>query len=97
MLSVKKDFAAAQQTFVLRKFFEEESIGIAMSIVFIAIMALTMGEWINIKPIFKDLVRIIFVLGGAIGSWAFMLALGKSKTFIRDKIGEKINSTKEES
>jgi hypothetical protein len=89
MQSVKKDFAVANQTFVLRKFFEEEGIGIVMSIVFIILMAFTMGEWINIKPIFKDYIKIIFTLGGAVGSWAFMLFLGKSKTYIRGVIDRK--------
>ena len=62
-----------------------------MSIIFILIMAFTLGEWVNIKPIFKDYIKVIFVMGGAIGSWAFMLVLGKSKTYIRGVIDVKTN------
>lgn len=91
MNSVQKDFEVANQTFVLKKFFEKEATGIAMSILVIIIMAVTVSEWIKVKPIFADYVKIIFVMGGAIGSWAFLLLLGKSKTYIRKIIDEKTN------
>ena len=91
MSSVQKDFEVANQTFVLKKFFQKELTGIGMSVVFIIIMAFTVGEWINFKPIFADYIKLIFVMGGAIGSWAFMLVLGKSKKYIRNVIDEKTN------
>jgi hypothetical protein len=91
MSSVKKDFKVANQPFVLKRFFEEESIGIAMSVVFLIIMALTLSEWLDIKPIFSNYVKLLFTMGGAIGSWAFMLFLGKSKRYIRGVIDEKTN------
>lgn len=91
MSSIKKDFEVANQQFVLKKFFEHEYIAISMSIVVILLMAITMEEWVNIKPQFVDYVRIIFALGGAIGSWAFLLFLGKSKQYIRKIVDEKTN------
>jgi hypothetical protein len=91
MSSVQKDFEVANQTFVLKKFFQREMTGIGMSLVFIAIMAFTVGEWVNFKPIFADYIKLIFVMGGAIGSWAFMLFLGKSKKYIRNVIDVKTN------
>lgn len=88
---LKKDFAVANQTFVWRKFWDGEIIGIAMSLVFITLMAITVKEWIGIKPQFENFVTIIFALGGAIGSYAFLLFLGRSKRYIRKIVDEKTN------
>ena len=89
--SLKKDFAVANQEFVWRKFWAGEMIGILMSLTFIILMAITMKEWIGIKPQFENYVTIIFALGGAIGSYAFLLFLGGSKKYIRKVIDEKTN------
>lgn len=91
MQSTKKDFATANQPFVSKKFFEDELIAILMSITFIAIMAFTVKEWMNISTKATEYVTIIFALGGAIGSWAFLLFLGKSKKYIRKIIDIKTN------
>lgn len=91
MQSVKKDFSVANQPFVLKKFFEGELIGIIMSIIIIVLMAITVKEWIGIKPQFENFVTIIFAMGGAIGSWAFLLLLGTSKKYIRNVVDEKTN------
>lgn len=91
MSSTKKDFAVANKTFVLKKYFEDEQISIYMSIAVILIMAITMKEWLYIKPGIDKYVTIIFVMGGAIGSWAFGLLLGKSKKYIRDVVDVKTN------
>ena len=91
MSSVKKDFTVANKNFVLKKFFEDEMIAIAMSIVVLFIMAITLKEWLGYKPLLENYVRLIFVLGGAIGSWAFGLFLGKSKKYIRNVVDEKTN------
>lgn len=89
MSSLQKDFRVANQEFVFKKFVQGEWVGWVMSGVFILIMAVTQPEWISVKPETENFVHIIFVMGGAIGSWAFMLFLGKSKKFIRNKIDEK--------
>jgi len=86
MSSLQKDFRVANQQFVFSKFVQGEVVSWLMSLVFILIMSVTINEWIVVKPIVENYVRVIFVLGGAIGSWAFMLFLGKSKKFIRNKI-----------
>ena len=91
MQSVKKDFTVANQTFVIKKFFEGELIGIAMSLIVIVLMAITVKEWIGIKPQFESYVTIIFAMGGAIGSWAFLLFLGTSRKYIRKVVDEKTN------
>lgn len=91
MSSLQKDFRVANQEFVFKKFIAGEWVGWVMSFVFILIMAITLPEWITIKPETENYIRILFVMGGAIGSWAFMLFLGKSKKFIRSKIDEKTN------
>ena len=91
MSSLQKDFRVANQPFVFRKFVAGEWTGWLMSFVFILIMALTINEWLTIKPDTEKYIRIIFTMGGAIGSWAFMLFLGKSKKFIRSKIDDKTN------
>jgi len=91
--SVKKDFEAAKQVFVFRKFLSGESIAIAMSITVIIIMALTMSEWVGISPKVAGYVTLIFGLGGAVGSWAFLLAIGKSKDYIRKVIEFKTKDT----
>ena len=91
MSSVQKDFEVANKNFVIKKFFQREMTGIGMSIVFIIIMAFTVTEWVNFKPIFADYIKLIFVMGGAIGSWAFMLFLGKSKKYIRNVVDIKTN------
>jgi len=95
MQSVKKDFAVANQNFVLKKFFEGELIGILMSLTVIVLMAITVKEWIGIKPQFENYVTIIFALGGAIGSWAFLLFLGTSRKYIRKIVDEKTNELDE--
>jgi len=91
MSSLQKDFRVANQTFVFRKFVEGEIVGWLSSFAFILIMAVTLPEWISYKPQIENYIRLIFVMGGAIGSWAFMLFLGKSKKFIRNKIDDKTN------
>jgi len=91
MQDTKKDFAVANQPFVVKKFFQEEFIAIAMSFVVICLMAITVKEWMQVSPKVADYVTIIFALGGAIGSWAFLLFLGGSKKYIRKIIDEKTN------
>ena len=91
MSSVRKDFRVANKTFVTKRFFEDELIGISMSIVFILIMAITYKEWKGYRPWLETYIRLIFLMGGAVGSWAFMLFLGKSKKYIRNVIDLKTN------
>ena len=91
MSSVQKDFEVANKTFVIKKFFQREMTGIGMSVVFIIIMAFTVSEWVNYKAVFANYIKIIFTMGGAIGSWAFMLFLGKSKKYIRNVVDIKTN------
>lgn len=95
MQGVRKDFKVANETFEVKKFFNDEWIGIAMSVVFIAIMALTVKEWLYIKPGTENYVTIIFCMGGAIGSYAFLLFLGGSKKYIRKVVDEKTNELDE--
>lgn len=89
--SVKKDFKVANQSFVLKKFFEDEITAIGMSVTVIILMAITVNEWVHIRQGAADYVRIIFALGGAIGSWAFLLILGKSRKYIRNIVDKKTN------
>lgn len=89
MSSLQKDFRVANQQFIFKKFVEGEIVGWLTSFAFILIMAITLPEWVTYKPQVENYIRIIFVMGGAIGSWAFMLFLGKSKKFIRNKIDQK--------
>jgi len=91
MQGLKKDFRVANQPFVLKKFIDGEIVGIAMSLTVILLMAVTLDEWIQIKPEVEKFVTVIFALGGAIGSWAFLLFLGGSKKYIRKIIDEKTN------
>lgn len=89
--STKKDFEVANEKFVLRKFLENELYAICMSVVAILLMAITIQEWVQVSPKVSQYVTIIFALGGAIGSWAFLLFLGKSKKYIRKIVDEKTN------
>lgn len=89
--SMKKDFEVANQTFVFKKFIKDELIAISMSFIVILLMAITIKEWVKVSPKVSDYVTIIFAMGGAIGSWAFLLFLGKSKRYIRKIIDEKTN------
>ncbi len=91
MQTLRNDFKVANQEFVYSKFFKDESIAIASSIVFIVIMALVLPEILTLKPSVEDYVRILFVMGGALGSWAFGYFLGKSKKYIRNVIDIKTN------
>ena len=89
--ATKKDFNVANQPFVLKKFFEKEFVAILMSIIVIVLMAITVDEWMYVHPSVENYVTVIFALGGAIGSWAFLLFLGGSKKFIRQVIDKKTN------
>ena len=91
MQSCKKDFKVANEQFVLKKFLNDELIAILMSLTFIILMAITVKEWINVKPIVEDYVTVIFALGGAIGSYAFLVFLGGSKKYIRGIVDKKTN------
>lgn len=91
MQSTKKDFETAGHDFKIDKFFRDELIGIGMSLTVIIIMAITVKEWMNVSSKVADYVTIIFALGGAIGSWAFLLILGKSKKYIRTVVDIKTN------
>lgn len=91
MSSVKKDFDSAGHPFQVKKFFRDESIGIGMSITFLLIMAITINEWSSYSETVNKFIISLFVLGGAIGSWAFLLFLGKSKKYVRNVIDIKTN------
>lgn len=91
MQGVKKLFKVANEQFSVKKFFFDEWIGIAMSIVVILLMAITIKEWQGVNQQVDDHVTIIFALGGAIGSWAFLLFLGNSRKYIRKVIDVKTN------
>jgi hypothetical protein len=91
MQSCKKDFKVANEQFVLKKFLKDELIAMLMSLIFIILMAMTVKEWIHVKPIVENYVTVIFALGGAIGSYAFLVFLGGSKKYIRDIVDKKTN------
>lgn len=91
MQSTRKDFHVAGQPFSAKKYFEDEVIGIGMSLVVIVLMALSIKEWVTLSPKAADYVTIIFALGGALGSWAFLLFLGNSKKYIRKIVDIKTN------
>lgn len=91
MQTLKNDFKVANQEFVYSKFFKEELIGILSSVVFIVIMAIVLPEILTFKPVVESYVRILFIMGGALGSWAFGYFLGKSKKYIRNVIDVKTN------
>lgn len=91
MQSCKKDFKVANEEFVISRFFKDELIAILMSLTFIVLMAITVKEWIHVKPIVEDYVTVIFALGGAIGSYAFLVFLGGSKKYIRQIVDKKTN------
>lgn len=91
MQSCKTDFKVANEEFVIKKFFKDELIAILTSLTFIVLMAITVKEWINVNPIVEDYVTVIFALGGAIGSYAFLVFLGGSKKYIRKIIDKKTN------
>lgn len=91
MSSTKKDFESAGQPFLISKFLRDETIAIAMSVAFILLMAVTINEWVNVSKKVADYVTCIFGMGGAIGSWAFLLFLGRSKKYIRTVIDIKTN------
>ena len=95
MQGVRKDFHVAGQSFIVKKFFEDEIIGIGMSLTVIVLMAISVQEWVNVSPKVADYVTIIFALGGAIGSWAFLLFLGNSKKYIRKIVDIKTNVSDE--
>jgi hypothetical protein len=92
MSSTKKDFESAGHTFVTSKFLRDEFIGLMSSIAFILLMAVTVNEWVAISSKVAAFVTCIFGMGGAIGSWAFLLFLGKSKKYIRTVIDLKTNA-----
>jgi len=89
--SLKKDFKVANEKFIFKKFLEGEFIGICMSVIVILLMSITMKEWVYVSPKVQDYVTIIFALGGAIGSWAFLMFLGRSKKYIRTIVDNKTN------
>ena len=91
MSSTKKDFESAGHEFHINKFLQDELIAICMSVAFILLMAVTINEWVNVSKKVADYVTCIFGMGGAIGSWAFLLFLGKSKKYIRTVIDIKTN------
>lgn len=91
MQTLKNDFRVANEDFVIAKFFKEEFIAMLSSVVFIVIMALVLPEILTFRPDIESYVRILFVMGGALGSWAFGYFLGKSKKYIRNVIDVKTN------
>lgn len=91
MRTLKKDFEVANQTFVFKKFLEKEWIGIASNVCTVIILAIVLPEIIQYKPGVENWVRGLFVVTGAIGSWAFSLFLGGTKKYIRKVVDEKTN------
>jgi len=89
--SIKKDFKVSNEDFVWSKFFKNEMIAIASSITSVFMLAVILNEVLTYKPDLQNYVRTLFMLTGAIGSWAFGLLLGKSKRYIRNIIDEKTN------
>ena len=91
MSALKKDFEVANQTFVTSKFFEKELVAILTSVVTVIIFAFVLPEVLNFKPILSNWVRGLFVVSGAVGSWAFSLFLGGTKKYIRKVVDLKTN------
>lgn len=91
MSALKKDFEVANQVFVPAKFFEKDWIGISSSVVSVLILAIVLPDILKVRPDLINLVRILFVMTGAIGSWAFSLILGGTKKYIRKVVDEKTN------
>lgn len=89
MKSTSELFKVSNEPFIVSNFFRDEYISILSSIVFILIMAFTFSEWINYKHELENYTRLIFTMGGAIGSWAFGYFLGKSKKYIKNVIDSK--------
>lgn len=87
--SVKKDFKAANQPFSASKFLQAEWVYIASSVVFILILAILLPDLLSLNVVPENALRLLFTLGGALGSWAFSYFLGKSKKYIRAKVDEK--------
>lgn len=91
MQTLKNDFKVANEDFVISKFFKEEFIAMLSSVVFIVIMALVLPEILTFRPDIESYVRVLFVMGGALGSWTLGYFLGKSKKYIRNVIDVKTN------
>lgn len=89
--SLKKIFDASNEKFVWGKFFNGEFISILSSVTFVIILAVCLPEILNYRPDLIKLVRITFLFGGAIGSFAFTYFLGKSKRYITKIIDDKTN------
>lgn len=91
MRTLSDTFKAANQEFVVAKFFKKERWALAGSISFIAIMAITLPEILILRPALEPYVRLMFTFGGAIGSYCFSYFLGKSTKYITNIIDKKTN------
>lgn len=91
MGSAKKDFKVANENFSYKQYFDQEITYIGTSVIVVVLLAFCRSEFFAWRPQLAAYERIIFSFTGAIGSWAFGLALGKSKKYIRNIIDEKTN------
>jgi hypothetical protein len=89
--SLQKDFAVANQPFILKKFFEKEAISIAMSVVALIIVIIVFPEFTGQYPGLSRWTISSHVFGGACGTWLLSLVFGKTKTFIRGVVDTKTN------
>lgn len=87
----RKDFKAAGQPFILKKFFRDEAISMMLHVVAILILAITVNEWSNYSPTVQKYITCIFALGGIIGPWLISLISSSSKKYIRKVVDIKTN------
>lgn len=91
----RKDFKAAGNPFMPKRFFKDEFISILLHVVAVLILAITVNEWSTYSPVVQKYITCIFALGGIIGPWLISLISSSSKKYIRRVVDIKTNVAKE--
>jgi len=95
MDSVKRLADASNVPFSYKKYFEKEVLAILMGLIPLLLYVFLFEEITGKYGEIGTLERTSFTVVGALGSWIFKAALGKSKAWITNKIDVKTNELDE--
>lgn len=95
MYSLQKLSEKASVPFVYKMYFKREALAIVMSFLSIPIWSILFPEIATKYPALETWVRCTFFLMGGIGAWAIQKMLGKTQSWINNKIDEKTNELAE--
>lgn len=87
----KKKFKVANETFVLKRYFEDEWTQILRTLIVLCLTAMTVSIWTKAKQVLNEYQIVVFIAMGSFGTLILSYALGKTQKYIMGIIDKKTN------